>query len=208
MIPNFLQSLADQVRAFVASGKALHVNEATVAELEILAGLDWGACRLDFACVDEDGSTNGANREEWTQQPMPADIAWAWLKLSLAQPSREWVQYEQDVVPMERIQEDSAKRAAECAELATICERVQAEPIAHISLADARIPVYRGMTGDLITQLLRGSGSGATASGTATLPATSPHRGTREGARAAWGHIAACTQGQIADRYLRELEAM
>lgn len=36
-----------------------------------------------------------------------------------------------------------------------------------------------------------------------------PWLGTREGARAAWGHIAACTHSQaIADRYRRELEAM
>ena len=36
-----------------------------------------------------------------------------------------------------------------------------------------------------------------------------PYNGTREGARAAWGHVVACTQGQaIADRYRRELEAL
>lgn len=43
MIPTFLQSLADQVRALVASGKALHVTNQTAEELEMLAGLTWPA---------------------------------------------------------------------------------------------------------------------------------------------------------------------
>lgn len=50
----------------------------------------------------------------------PCDIAWAWLKLSCAQPSEELVDGEHDVILIERVQDKDAKRAAECAELAII----------------------------------------------------------------------------------------
>lgn len=55
MIPTFLQSLATQVRALVASGKALHVTNQTAEELELLAGLTWPA-PLDRRCEVRSGS--------------------------------------------------------------------------------------------------------------------------------------------------------
>ena len=175
MIPTFLHSLATQVRALVASGKALHVNTQTAEELELLAGLDWpvplpphvvSQRETEGAWVNRDGTV----REH--QPPMqPADIAWAWLKLSRCEAHKNGAL----TIPNLRLtQAEWVDRAAECAEL---------------------VAIAAGMT------------TGCSDMGCSQI--ADPHRGTREGARAAWGHIAACTHGQaIADRYRRELEAM
>lgn len=173
MIPTFLQSLADQVRALVASGKALHVTNQTAEELEMLAGLTWPAPLPPHVVSQRETEGTWVNRDGTLRehQPIiqPADFAWAWLKLSLG---RESCQTFDDVAYF-GVDEEGAARAAECAELATIAA---------------------GMT------------TGCSDMGCSQI--AYPHRCTREGARAAWGHIAACTQGQIADRYRRELEAL
>lgn len=266
MIPTYLKSLAATVRDLVASGKAVHVNKETAAELDLLAGLPWNQapvckCQPD-ADPDEPGEqpthyfrTCGRCGNKWEalhcphedlQNPCPkcahkpvplrpitpADLALGWLLASRAQPEEDYIEGPNDVVRIERILDGGAKRAAECAELAVICERIQAEPLGHITLADGRIPIYRGMTGDLITRLLIGTGSGATASGNASQPSLSPHGGTREGARAAWAFVVEQLTRSAdsieentrkpndnvdrhvgrrllcADRYRRELEAM
>jgi len=181
MIPTFLHSVAAQVRTLVREGKALHVSDKTADELELVAGLDWGAAERACAHINQDRAPVAAGV---VYLITPADIAWAWLKLSRAQPSREWVQHEQDVIAAERIQDDDAKRAAECAELATIA---------------SRIDVPNGQSIELDGEELR------------LCSPVNPHEGTRDGARAAWGHIQAnipTTDDERWERYCRELEAL
>lgn len=129
----------------------------------------------------------------------PADIAWAWLKLSLG---RESCQTFDDVAYF-GVDEEGAARAAECAELATIAARLipEVRPV---------LPAMTEATQAQVCKMLEDFGSGAIAIRPIELQVVGihPHDGTQEGARAAWGHIAACTQGQIADRYRRELEAL
>lgn len=234
MIPSYLNSLAATVRDLVASGKAVHVTNETAAELDLLAGLPWADALLhdpssedgtDFRC---NRCGVGLNDEDIGQSITPADLALGWLLASRAL-SQGQIWHDNEITCKEVLTSDR-QRAAECAELAVICERNQAEPMAHITLADGRIPIYRGMTGDLITRLLIGTGSGATASGNASQPSLSPHDGTREGARAAWGFVVQFIEMQqrnsmvahafegkpqtwqawqgMRDRYRRELEAM
>jgi len=204
VIPNFLHSIAAQVRALVASGKALHVTSETADELELVAGLFKKDVPLVVVSevVTRDGN---ATRRDGVARPIaPADIALAWLKLSRAQPSEDWVDGEHDVIRVERVQEKDAKRAAECAELATIASRID-EP--------------NGQSIELDGEELR------------LCSPINPHEGTRDGARAAWMHIAnhlqpdlrpvikaqyGCVgvrdanQGrtEIGNRYRRELETL
>ena len=214
MNPTFLQSIAAAVRDLVRTGKAVHVTEQTAAECELLAGLPWDGVMYEHPPTygKLSHASEIADLPRSTMQPIaPADIALGWLLCSKAPLIQGFIVS----------RETSAMRAAECAELAVICERMQAEPIATITLADARIPVYRGMTGELITHLLQMNGSGATASGTVTLPELGASMGTREGARAAWGFIHEQIRTEhrgiglreigsenLIDRYRRELEAM
>lgn len=186
MIPTFLHSLA----ALVASGKALHVTNQTAEELELLAGLTWPAPLPPHVLAQRETEVAWVNRDGTLrehQPPMqPADIAWAWLKLSVAE--RQWT-YDRDGGAEDHGVTNAAQlRAAECAELAAI--------------ATALPPRVRNI---LSSNTVFGP-----------LPMTEPvpqrpHEGTREGARAAWGHIASCTlvhAGDKWDRYRRELEAI
>lgn len=176
MIPTFLHSLATQVRALVASGKALHVNNQTADELELLAGLTWPAPLPPHVLAQRETEGAWVNRDGTVrehQPPMqPADIAWAWLKLSLGRESCKTF----GQIDFLGVVEQDAARAAECAEL---------------------VAIAAGMT------------TGCSDMGCSQI--ADPHRGTCEGARAAWGHIASCMlvhAGDKWDRYRRELEVM
>ncbi len=145
------------------NAKALHVTNQTADELELLAGLDWmlSAPLVVVSAVE--------------MRPIrPADIAWAWLKLSRAPVIRFRANNGQEIDCSDT---EATKRTAECAELACMAANVPCE------WPDGAYQLH--------------------------AKGANPYTGTREGARAAWGHVAACTQGQaIADRYRRELEAM
>lgn len=191
MISVFLRSIAAQVRALVASGKALHVTNSTADELELVAGLDWSEARYHITTATSSAQC----------RVTPCDIAWAWLKLSRCDISKEpnklthWWEAELHF---------KVRRSAECAELATIASRID-EP--------------NGQSIELDGEELR------------LCSPINPHEGTRDGARAAWGHIAnqlqpdprpiikaqyGCVgvrdanQGrtEIGDRYRHELEAL
>ena len=120
MIPAFLQSLAATVRDLVRTGKAVHVTNATADELDLLAGLPWNKTRVDFACIDEDGTVSGANRKEWTKAITPADLALGWLLASRVHDA-EWAAGTQ-AEGLAYVTAHALKRAAECAELAVIAE--------------------------------------------------------------------------------------
>jgi len=137
VIPNFLHSIAAQVRALVASGKALHVTSETADELELVAGLFKEPVRYTVSNAIADRM----------REVTLADIAWSWLKLSrlVEPPARDgW----------EPCTEEEKDRAAECAELAVI--------------SVALLPRFEGSEPRVLQS----------------------HQGTREGARAAWMHIA------------------
>lgn len=172
MIPTFLHSLATQVRALVASGKALHVTNQTADELELLAGLDW---MLSAPLVE---------MSEVAVRPIrPADIAWAWLKLSRAQCGR--FIYDHGGPGEHLASEGAVVRAAECAELVAVAARLMPEvrPI---------LPEMTEATQAQVCKMLEDFGSGAIAIRPIEMQVVGihPHDGTREGARAAWGHVA------------------
>lgn len=203
MLMHFLQNVATQVRSLVREGKALHVSDKTADELELVAGL----FTEPVTCIAETASARAQRERELVtgefardvpnvmerREVTPADIAWAWLKLSCAQPSEEWVDGEHDVSLIERVQDKDAKRAAECAELAMIAN------------------TWRGKDGGWDVDAMA-------------------HDGSREGARAAWGHVVQASEMQqrnslaaqlfhgkpetwqswqgLRDRYRRELEAL
>lgn len=153
MISAFLHSCIAQVRTLVREGKALHVSDQTADELELVAGL------FKEPVQYEHPPTTGRLTAETNLATLPrselievtlADIAWAWLKLAYVEPGcvtdslwerGEW-----------------AKRAAECAELATIA---------------SRIDVPNGQSIELDGEELR------------LCSPVNPHEGTRGGARAA-----------------------
>lgn len=198
MIPTFLHSIAAQVRTLVREGKALHVSDKTADELELVAGLDWGATERACAHINQDSEPVMA---AVVNLITPADIAWAWLKLSRCDISKEpnklthW--WEAELHP-------KVGRAAECAELATIASGLppRVRNMAWSNTVLGPLPMIEPVP-------------------------QQPHEGTRDGARAAWGHILAvleatkdgymhpgsiingrCVGHEVRDRYRRELEAL
>ena len=184
MIPTFLNSLAATVRDLVRTGKAVHVNESTAQELDLLAGLPWEhagdggiPCALKTAKI--------AERCHWCRtrnRVTPADLALGWLLASRAMPG--WFTDEME------LRRERSMRAAECAELA--------KEAAHMLVLKraARI-VPMPWTAETMGPYLAELQAAAT--------------GTREGARAAWGFIHGhmlVEAGNAWDRYRRELEAM
>lgn len=200
MLMHFLQNVATQVRSLVREGKALHVSDKTADELELVAGL----FTEPVTCIAETASARAQRERELVtgefardvpnvmerREVTPADIAWAWLKLSACELTKEpgklthW--WEAELWPKMR-------RAAECAELAMIAN------------------TWRGKDGGWDVDAMA-------------------HDGSREGARAAWGHVVQASEMQqrnslaaqlfhgkpetwqswqgLRDRYRRELEAL
>ena len=121
MIPAFLQSLAATVRDLVRTGKAVHVNESTAQELDLLAGLPWEhagdggiPCALKTAKIEE--------RCHWCRtrnRITPADIALGWLLASRA----ATIHGGEDEA-RSHWQGEAIQRAAECAELALIAHKI------------------------------------------------------------------------------------
>lgn len=116
---SFLQCAAATVRTLVRAGKAAHVTEATAQELDLLAGLPWEhasdggiPCALKTPKIEE--------RCHWCRtrdRVIPADLALGWLLASKCDISKDpgklthW--WEAELHP-------KVRRAAECAELATL----------------------------------------------------------------------------------------
>lgn len=183
MIPNFLQSLAATVRDLVRTGKAVHVTNATADELDLLAGLPWNKTRVDFACIDEDGTVSGANRKEWTKAITPADLALGWLLASRVHDA-EWAAGTQ-AEGLAYVTAHALKRAAECAELALI--------------SVALLPRFEG-TEPGVLQSHQGTRTGALAAwGFIHEQIRTEHRGI--GLREVGSE-------NLIDRYRRELEAI
>ena len=209
MISPYLHSLAATVRDLVASGKAVHVTHETAAELDLLAGLPWNQAPLFCSRARDEGI-------QVTSMPSitPADLALGWLLASRAQPQEDYIEGPNDVVRIERILDDGAKRAAECAELAK-------EAAQMLVLKRAAQIVPMPWTAEIMGPYLAELQAAAT--------------GTREGARAAWAFVVESLQHRlrlrvveldsqtflsqapiplndsqvaICDRYRRELEAM
>lgn len=210
MLMHFLQNVATQVRSLVREGKALHVSDKTADELELVAGL----FTEPVTCIAETASARAQRERELVtgefardvpnvmerREVTPADIAWAWLKLSACELTKEpgklthW--WEAELWPKMR-------RAAECAELAMIA---------------GRMGVPEGRSIEIDGQEVR------------LCSPVNPHEGTRDGARAAWGHVVQASEMQqrnslaaqlfhgkpetwqswqgLRDRYRRELEAL
>ena len=210
MIPALLQSLAATVRNLVRTGKAVHVNESTAQELDLLAGLPWEhagdggiPCALKTAKI--------AERCHWCRtrnRVTPADLALGWLLASKCEAHKNGAL----TIPNLRITDaEWVTRAAECAELAVTCAWYPFMPPGVERVKDTE------------------DGAGLWIG----IPmVTNPVAGSREGARAAWGFVAKqltrsaddikknmhrphanidrCARrlNRVADRYRRELEAM
>ena len=213
MIPTFLRSLAALIRQFIANGKAVHVTERTAAELELLAGLPWPhgcECEPD-AEPDEPGEprthyvrTCAACDGQWealhcphdgVQNPCPA-CGRRPAELKEIQPAdlaRGWLLASKARPPGDNLDTQGAlaalDRAAACAELAYLCCAFGWE-----EHDPAKPDTWAQHT-------------------------VYAHRGTREGARAAWGFIVELLPTSIMwidiplyedllKTYRRELEAM
>lgn len=113
MIDSYLKSIAATVRDLVASGKAVHVTHETVPELDLLAELPWKDCLKEVPPTDDPCVMDVLMLEPIT----PADLALGWLLASKCDISKDpgklthW--WEAELHP-------KVRRAAECAELATL----------------------------------------------------------------------------------------
>lgn len=160
MIPPFLNSLAATVRDLVASGKAVHVNKETAAELDLLAGLPWNQAPL---LVLNERITAPGEREVTARPSTPADLALGWLLASRAL-SQGQIWHDNAITCQEVLTSDR-QRAAECAELAKeAAQLLVLERAAQI----VPMPWTAATMGPYVAELRAAA------------------IGTREGARAAW----------------------
>jgi len=209
---SFLRTLAETVRQLVASGKAVHVTEATARELELLAGLPWEEAPRFERVYQVAG---GQMIPDMLFRVTPADLALGWLLASRAR-------FDDDVHSdgIWRAQEGEVKRAAECAEVAVIASRMMPE-------VRVMAPEQDAATRESVARLMRELGTGSMIKPLEVEPVgIDPHSGTREGARAAWEFVARwgiaeneivlasdrrggkMRQHQIQEKHRRELEAM
>jgi hypothetical protein len=108
MIPTFLHSLAALIRKRVASGQAVHVTEQTATELELLAELPWRSSGYE-------SSFSKPEAKIWIASITLADLALGWLVAAHVDKMRDSIS---------EPREEQVDRAAVCAELAVLAERI------------------------------------------------------------------------------------